>query len=199
VPGPTTSITSDDRTTLLAVAARAIGAGAKDGQRSVLPLSTYNAALLAPGASFITLQRAGRLRGCIGKLTPILPLVEDVHENAYRTAFEDPRFPAVTADELSELELEISILTPPVPREVSSRALLLELLTRERPGLVISDRDRRATFLPKVWDSIPDAEQFLVTLALKAGLPADHWSDTVRIETYTTDIFGAGFDDALAQ
>lgn len=140
-----------------------------------------------PRATFVTLHRRGRLRGCIGTLEAHQSLVEDVAANAYAAAFEDPRFPAVTLDEVDDLDLHISVLTPPAPFPCRDEADLLARLQPGRDGLILRDGARRATFLPAVWADLPDPKEFLAHLKRKAGLPVDYWSATLRFWRYEAE------------
>lgn len=140
--------------------------------------------LKAPGASFVTLMRRGALRGCIGTLVAYRPLLDDVRENARRAAFNDPRFLPLTADELPTLKVEVSLLTPPVPLTFKDEANALAQLRPGIDGVVLDVHGRRATFLPQVWNELPDPIQFLAHLKQKAGLPPDFWGSDVEIERY---------------
>jgi AmmeMemoRadiSam system protein A len=113
--------------------------------------------------------------------------VEDVADNAYAAAFRDPRFPTLTQDEYPMLQYHISVLNPPEPMTFTSEDDLLKQIRPNIDGLVLSDKGMRGTFLPSVWESLPTAEQFLSHLKQKAGLPADYWSDTVKVERYTVE------------
>ncbi len=135
------------------------------------------------GASFVTLTRAGRLRGCIGSLAARRPLAEDVAENARAAAFRDPRFPALTAEELEDLHVEVSVLTEPVPLPAMGRAQA-ESAIGPGMGIVLEAGGRRATFLPQVWDQLPEPADFLDHLLRKAGLPAGWWGEEVRLSHY---------------
>lgn len=146
--------------------------------------------LREPGASFVTLNRNGQLRGCIGSLTPHRSLAEDVAENAWSAAFSDPRFPPLREDELEGLELHISILSPAEPMRFSSEADLLQQLQPGVDGLIMEEGFRRGTFLPSVWEQLPTPELFLRHLKQKAGLPTNYWSETLRVSRYTTQSFG---------
>ncbi|MCB9604081.1 MAG: AmmeMemoRadiSam system protein A, partial [Sandaracinus sp.] len=138
------------------------------------------------GASFVTLRaRADHaLRGCLGSLDAARPLALDVVENAAAAALRDPRFAPVTAEEVSGLEVSISVLGPSVPLEVDSEAALLRVLRPGVDGLVLQDGARRGVFLPAVWRELPDAREFLAALRRKAGLPPGHWSPTTRVERF---------------
>ena len=137
----------------------------------------------------MTLESDGRLRGCIGSLEATRPLAADVAHNAHGAAFADPRFPPVREDEIEGLRIKVSVLSPAVPMQAKSQADLAAGLRPGVDGLVIRDGDKRATFLPSVWQGIPEPERFVRALAKKAGWPAGHWSDTVRAWRYTTEEF----------
>jgi len=183
--------TDAERTSLLRIALKAIEAGLETGKRLDPEPGCYPPALAARGASFVTLKRSGNLRGCIGSLTPVSSLLEDVARNAYAAAFRDPRFPALSAKELQDLEIEISVLGPTEPVEFSSEQELQASLRPGIDGLVLQDGRNRGTFLPSVWESLPEPADFLSHLKAKAGLPRDYWSGTVEIERYTTRSFAA--------
>jgi hypothetical protein len=139
------------------------------------------------GATFVTLRRNGTLRGCIGTLDAERSLREDVAHNARRAAFRDPRFEPLQPDELDELVVEVSLLSTPERIDCASEADLIERLDPERDGVVLEYRGRRATFLPQVWEQLPDPRDFLRQLKLKAGLPAEFWSEELRIARYAVD------------
>lgn len=152
--------------------------------------ATLPAPLHPPGACFVTLTKDGALRGCIGSLEPHRPLWQDAMANAAAAGLRDPRFAPVVADELALLALAISVLTPREPVAAPSREELLAALRPEIDGLVLIEGARRATFLPKVWEQLPEPERFLGHLMIKAGLPARYWSPTVRFERYGSVDFG---------
>ncbi len=142
------------------------------------------------GASFVTLTKHGRLRGCIGTLEAYQPLVEDVREHTLAAAFNDYRFPAVHEYELEKIKIEISVLSKPEELEYSNPD---ELLARLRPnidGITLMDGKRRATFLPQVWEKIPDKVEFLEQLCQKMGVEADLWrKKLLRVQTYQVEEF----------
>ena len=142
-----------------------------------------------PGAAFVTLTQQGALRGCIGTLTAYRPLREDVAANAVNAAIRDPRFPSLTAAELPDTDLEVSVLSAPEPYPFTDRA---DALSRLRPGvdgLILEYGSHRGTFLPQVWDSLSIPDEFLAHLVRKAGLPAGWWDDDARLSRYTVKAF----------
>lgn len=180
-------LSDSERQTLLDVARRSIRHGLEQGgPLKVLP-SDFPAALQAHRACFVTLDLDGQLRGCIGSLQASEPLVANAARNAHAAAFSDPRFPPVRADEEPRLELHISILSPPQPMTVTSQDDLLRQLRPGLDGLILTDGWHRGTFLPAVWKDLPDPSQFLAHLKLKAGLPVDYWSPSLRFHRYTCE------------
>jgi AmmeMemoRadiSam system protein A len=179
-----------ERKTLLQVAADSVRHGLATGQALEVEVADYSAALQQSGASFVTLTIQRQLRGCIGMLQATRPLVEDVAQNAYAAAFEDTRFPPLSAVEYDQLEYHISILNPAEAIEFESEADLLQQLRPGIDGLILEDRGRRATFLPSVWESLPQAADFLRHLKMKAGLAPDYWSNTLHAQRYTVEDFG---------
>lgn len=141
------------------------------------------------GACFVTLTREGQLRGCIGSLEAHRPLYSDVVENARAAAMRDPRFPPLRQAELDVTTISLSILDPAEPLPASDRAGLKANLTPGIHGLTLSAGERRATFLPAVWEQLPDADDFIDQLKRKAGLPVT-WPDRqLRCERYTVTCF----------
>jgi len=179
----------EEKTLLRRVARDAIEHTLQHGTPYSVDTARYPCPLREPGASFVTLKKRGKLRGCIGSLEARRPLVEDVLHNAHAAAFADPRFPPVSAQELPELTFHLSILTPAEPLQFTSETDLLRQIRPGIDGLILEDDLHRGTFLPAVWESLPDAVQFLQHLKQKAGLPVDYWSDTLKISRYTTDSF----------
>ncbi len=181
---------AEQRQALLAVARRSIALGLEEGRPLRVNLEDYAAELRAQRAAFVTLQEFGQLRGCIGHLEARQPLVKDVAENAFAAAFRDPRFPPVTARELERLHIEISVLTPATPLIFGSEQELVALIEPGRDGLILEEGLARGTFLPSVWESLPNPVDFLRQLKRKAGLPENYWSDRLRISRYRTESFG---------
>ncbi|HVY06300.1 MAG TPA: AmmeMemoRadiSam system protein B [Burkholderiales bacterium] len=141
--------------------------------------------LLHPAATFVTLKQQGRLRGCIGSLSARRPLKDDVRANARSAAFEDPRFPAMHADELDSTRIEVSLLSGMQPMTFRDEADLLSQLRPGIDGLALEHGHGRGTFLPQVWETIADPRRFLAELKRKAGLAHDFWDGDMRISRYT--------------
>lgn len=177
------------RGNLLRVAWNSIEQGLRNGTPWPVDANQYEPELCEHRASFVTLERYGQLRGCIGRLEAERPLVEDVAENAFAAAFRDPRFAPLSQAERSGLSLHISVLSLPEPLRFQSEAELIEQLRPGLDGLILEDGLHRGTFLPSVWSSLPEPEEFLRYLKRKAGLPMDHWSDSLRVSRYTTESF----------
>ena len=174
---------------LLELAEKAIRHGLVSQSLMPLDFATLPADLARPGAAFVTLNRQGRLRGCIGSLEPHRPLARDVADNAFAAAFRDPRFPPLSPEEMEGLDISVSVLGPMEPLHFSGDAVLLSLLEPGRDGLVIADRGRRALFLPQVWVQLPDPQTFLAQLKRKAGLPLAE-SPTMRAWRFRVDAVG---------
>ena len=141
--------------------------------------------LREPGASFVTLECGGRLRGCVGSLDAVRPLWRDVVRNALR-AMHDPRLPAVTPADWPELDVKVSVLTRPETVPVVGADDLLASLRPGVDGLLLTEGRRRASFLPAVWEKLPEPDRFLDALLVKGGWPAGYWSPGLRAQRYTT-------------
>ena len=147
-------------------------------------LDTLPPEMVENGACFVTLNKAERLRGCIGSPEAWRPLATDVAENAFRAAFKDPRFAPLKSDEVDQLDIHLSVLSPAEPFAFSDEADLIAKLRVGEDGLIIEDQGRRALFLPSVWSQLPDPVQFVAHLKTKAGLGAAHWSDTFKASRF---------------
>jgi AmmeMemoRadiSam system protein A len=186
---PSAEYGPEEREVLLDVARRSIRHGLDEGGALPIDVSNYSPHLDEQRASFVTLNRMGELRGCIGTLEAYQPLVQDVAEHAWAAAFRDPRFPPLRQDEFSDLEVHISILSEPEEMVFGNEADLLDQIRPGTDGLIIEDGGHRGTFLPSVWEQLPHKEDFLAHLKRKAGLSVSHWSDSVRLWRYTTESF----------
>lgn len=181
---PSPRLTEAQQRVLLDVARRSIDHGLQAGAPLPVDPGAFEAVLAAPGASFVTLHQGEELRGCIGALRAYRPLVRDVAEHAYAAAFSDPRFAPVTPRELPALRISVSVLTEPEPLLFESEQDLLAQLRPGADGLIIEDAGHRGTFLPSVWESLPERRQFWLHLKLKANLPPDHWSARLKVWRY---------------
>jgi hypothetical protein len=139
----------------------------------------------APGATFVTLTHQGELRGCIGTLIAERPLHEDVTSNARAAAFRDPRFAPVTRREFTGLSVEVSLLSPLEPVAFENESQLLALLRPGIDGVLLEHGWQRGTFLPQVWEQLPEPKAFLAHLKRKAGLPADFWAHDIKVSRYS--------------
>ena len=184
------TLNPQERATLLRLARQALEDGVNGRPLAHLDLEQLSPRLRQPGAAFVTLTIRGELRGCVGALEASQPLAEDVREHAIAAALEDYRFSPVQPSELRTIALEVSCLTQPQPLEYDRPE---ELLARLRPGVdgvVLRDGLRRATFLPKVWEKVPDAEIFLSMLCRKMGAASDLWRlKKLTVLTYQVEEF----------
>ena len=171
----------EERRTLLGIARRALEGYVREGK---VPREAPEGKLGSPGAAFVTLTKRGRLRGCIGYTEPVAPLFKVVQECAVAAATEDPRFPPVTAKEIPELHVEISVLTPLFP-------IRPEEVVVGRHGLLVTQGRMRGLLLPQVpveqgWDR----ETFLDQTCGKAGLPPSAWRHGATLQGFTAEVFG---------
>ncbi len=171
----TDELTFEEKQMLLRMAREAIEHAVRGEKLPPLDEASLTPLLRADGASFVTLTERGKLRGCIGALEPYQPLAQDVREHAVAAALEDPRFPPVREDELNGIRIEVSRLTRPVPIEYSDADDLLSKLRPHVDGVVLRDGFHRATFLPQVWEKIPDRAEFLDQLCYKMGAKGNLW------------------------
>jgi AmmeMemoRadiSam system protein A len=144
-------------------------------------------ALRQPGAAFVTLTQQGRLRGCIGSLEAWRPLADDIRENAVAAAFRDPRFPPLAQEELASTHVEVSLLSKPETILFSGEADALAQLQPNIDGVIFECDGRRSTFLPQVWEQLPEPRLFMEHLKEKAGFSPDFWSPDVKLWRYGVD------------
>lgn len=183
------TIDAADRSELLRLARTSIERGLAEGHRAPAPTAS-SATLAERRATFITLRTGVDLRGCCGSIEPRFPLAEDVWRNAWASAFADPRFPTLSAAEYPRLDIHISVLTPLERMTMSSESELLATLRPGTDGLMLQFGAARATFLPAVWETLPDPQEFVRQLKLKAGWRQDFWSADIEAWRYATESFG---------
>jgi uncharacterized protein len=169
------TLSSEDRMSLLALARQAIHQAVSGEELEPIEVIKLSPCLQEVGTAFVTITIGGVLRGCIGGLEATRPLAEDVQEHAAAAALNDYRFHPLTFDEVDQIKIEISRLTPLQPVQYTSPDELLEFLTPFVDGVVVRDEYRRSTFLPQVWEKLPDPEDFLNHLCTKMGGPYDLW------------------------
>ncbi len=178
------ALLDDHGETLIRLAAASVNHGLAHGTALAPAPNDVPERLLDNGACFVTLKHLGKLRGCIGSVEAYRPLISDVAENAFASAFQDPRFPPLREEERRGLSLSISVLSPSHPMTFSDEENLLKQLSPGTDGLIIHDQGRRALFLPSVWESLPEPAAFMAHLKRKAGLAVNHWSDTFKAERF---------------
>jgi uncharacterized protein len=186
-----TPLTQDEKKTLLRLAREALECAVHEKKLPPIDQMTLSPALRDMGASFITLTIRGQLRGCIGALEPYQSLADDVREHTVSAALQDFRFAPVDASELNDIEIEVSRLTIPTALEYTDAT---DLLAKLRPGVDgVTLRDgpyRRATFLPQVWEKIPDKIEFLEQLCSKMGVAPDTWRGKhLDVQVYQVEEF----------
>jgi len=179
-----------ERRTLLEVARGALTHGLTSPRPLRPTLELAAPALRRDSAVFVTLTHAGSLRGCIGSLEASAPLLWAVADAAHGAGFRDPRFAAVEEQEVAGLHIEISVLSPLEPLDVADRAGLASILRPRLDGVLLRAGERGATFLPRVWEQLPDREQFLDQLFIKAGFAAREWPEELLCFRYETQSFG---------
>lgn len=176
------------RSELSRIAWASIDHGLSRGEPLTPSLDGCEQLLACPGASFVTLKTSeGRLRGCIGTLVSQTALLINVSHNAHRAAFSDPRFSPVVESERSGLRLQLSVLSEAERIIGDSEEEILQQVRPHKDGLIFKERDKRATFLPAVWESISDPAVFIRQLKRKGGFAEDYWSDSVEVLRYTTE------------
>ncbi|HSG45985.1 MAG TPA: AmmeMemoRadiSam system protein A [Anaerolineales bacterium] len=183
-------LTLEEQKTLLRMAREAIEHRVKGQKLPPVETTSLTQTIQEQGASFVTLTIGGQLRGCIGTLEAHQPLADDVREHAVAAAFEDPRFPPLREDELSRIQIEVSRLTRPVPLEYKDADDLISKLRPHIDGVILKDGLRRATFLPQVWEKLPNPSEFLDNLCYKMGMAHQHWRNKhLEVLTYQVEEF----------
>jgi len=179
------SMTPAEKQTLLRLARQGLEAAARKQTAPAPAAETLTPALERPGCSFVTLTEQGELRGCTGGLVAEEPLWRDVQHRAGQAALHDYRFIPVQPDELALIDIEVSVLTEPAPLDYASADDLLRRLRPGVDGVVLRQGGQRATFLPQVWETVPEPEQFLSLLCEKLGAAPNAWRRAhLDVETY---------------
>lgn len=182
-------LSKSDRFLLKKIARDAIHYGLLNQAPMPLDRHCLPCSLLVQKASFVTLFLSGALRGCTGSTEASQPLADDVANNAYASAFKDYRFTPIDEQTALDLEIHISVLSQPQRIDCHSEKTLLKQLHPGKDGLIIEDAHCHATFLPTVWEALPNPERFVRQLKRKAGLHEDYWSDTIQCYRYWTETF----------
>ncbi len=196
-PSPSVELSPAEQQRLLRLARESI-AFRLQHDRSYRPPGDWSGLPAESGACFVTLTIDGGLRGCVGTLQAREPLYRAVACYAGSAAVSDHRFEPLSLDELAQVRIEISVLSAETPLEVGSEQELLKRLRVGVDGLILDAGRHHATFLPQVWDKLPKPRDFVAQLRRKAGLPADHWDDSVRWSIYTVISFEEPEHDADA-
>ena len=179
-----------ERKWMLQLARKALKESVATGKLPPADAASLAGNLAEPKGCFVTLTKNGSLRGCIGHILPQEPLYKAIMDNAQNAAVRDPRFPPVQADELDKIEIEISVLTTPEPLHFKDAQDLLDRLQPGKDGVILKIGERMATYLPQVWEQIPDKQNFLGSLAVKAGCPANAWkTEPTTVLIYHVEAF----------
>ncbi|MGQ9365715.1 AmmeMemoRadiSam system protein B [Azospirillum sp. ST 5-10] len=189
-PAAEARLSEAHRAQLLDAALRTLRHVVERGRAPEVAVESFPLPLRAARRTFVTLEVDGSLRGCIGTLAPVEPLIRDVVGNTLKAAVQDPRFPPLSAAELPRVTLTVSILSHDRPVAFADEAALLADLRPHEDGLIVRDRGRSALFLPKVWSALPERRDFLRHLKAKAGLAPDRESGTLRAFRFAAETFG---------
>jgi len=183
------TITDEDRSALLKLARSTIEAELIKGVKVIRP-EKMTSVLKENRGCFVTLHKDGALRGCIGTIEAVMPLAASVEENALNAAFRDPRFSSLEEKELKNTNIEISVLTVPQELSFKDKEDLKKKLKKGVHGVILSSGRQKATFLPQVWEQLPEVEKFLEHLCIKAGMDKDCWKNkSTRVQVYKTEFF----------
>jgi AmmeMemoRadiSam system protein A len=183
------TLTDEDRKSLLKLARSVLESELIKGAKIKRPVN-ISPPLNEKRGCFVTLHKSDVLRGCIGTIEPVRSLVANVEENAINAAFKDPRFPPLTSDELEAVDIEVSVLTLPTILEFKDAEDLKQKLKSGVHGVILSRDWRGATFLPQVWEQLPDKEVFLENLCQKGGMERSAWKDkNTTVKVYEAEYF----------
>jgi AmmeMemoRadiSam system protein A len=178
-----------DKHLLLKLARSSIESELIEGEKIKRPAEPKPAMLEKRGC-FVTLHKGGGLRGCIGTIEPTTSLLTSVEENSKNAAFKDPRFPSLTKDEISDIDIEISVLTIPKKLSFVDGEDLKHKLKPGIHGVILSQGWHRSTFLPQVWEQLPDKEEFLECLCQKGCMEKTSWkSSDTTVQIYEVEYF----------
>lgn len=186
---PSIKLSAADQKKCLDIAKQSILSGLQKGTAYKVSSHDFSSDLQTRLASFVTLHKYGQLRGCIGTLEAYQPLIDDIAEHAFAAAFHDPRFPAVDESELEQLDIEVSVLSKPESIIFKNEDDLLQQIKPNIDGLILEHGSHRGTFLPSVWEQLPDKKDFINHLKMKAGLNTDWWENDVKISRYEATKF----------
>lgn len=175
---------------LLALARECIDEALKLHARPAFPGGARPPSQLQVRSAFVTLRIGQHLRGCCGSIEATLPLAEEVWNDAWASAFRDPRFPPLSPTEWPGTHLHLSVLESPRPIDVSSEEALIERLRPGIDGVVLHRNGNRATFLPSVWEQLPNPREFVRQLKAKAGWPESFWAPDIEVAIYGVEEFG---------
>ncbi len=178
------NLTASQQRELLRLARQTIAKGCTHSAPPEIELESQPELFQQHLASFVTLQKLGELRGCVGSLKAYRPLVEDVVHNAFASAFRDHRFQPVAEKELTDIKVEISILSPMELMPVKTEEELVSTMVPQKDGILIQSSQYSATFLPQVWEQLPDPHLFLTHLKRKAGLGDNQWPEDMQCFRY---------------
>ncbi|MDZ7845094.1 MAG: AmmeMemoRadiSam system protein A [Anaerolineales bacterium] len=183
-------LSEDDQKQLLELAREALNCKTRGENIPQPDLADYSPAVREKRACFVTLKKGSKLRGCVGCLEARQPLVYEVRDRAVAAGYQDFRFPPVQAEELPQITIEISYLSPPEPLVYQNPEELVEKLNPGVDGVVLARGNRKATFLPQVWEQLPAPEQFLSRLCLKMGEQPQAWQEKhFIVKTYQVEKF----------
>lgn len=186
----TNQLSGEEKQLLLETARNAIRRELDKEEKIPLMMDEYSPKLRENGACFITIKKNGVLRGCVGSIEAVQPLIQDVRERAVAAAFQDYRFPPLTLPEFDEIRIEISRLTPPRKLNYQDPEDLINKLRPRIDGVILRYQTHRGTFLPQVWEQLPSPELFLNRLCIKMGLDQSVWrSAKLQVETYQVEKF----------
>jgi len=189
VPMSSTDFSVQDKDHALRTARESIQHGLTHGMALSVDTTVFSDNLRQTLACFVTLHKDNQLRGCIGSLKAHQPLIKDIAEHAFAAAFQDPRFPPLSQSEFDALDIDISVLSKPAPMTFTNEEDLLTQIQPFTDGLILEHGYHRGTFLPSVWEQLPEKKAFLNQLKVKAGLSSDWWHDDVKISRYETIMF----------